>query len=357
MTAFLRLCLSSGLVFVALSGPAIDDSRPPAPLWAAFSSFGEVRDPAVGTAVQRVLYLPLLLHPNPFALNLPLWADSVPGWHDIVLFRRGFSLTAPLTGAALSIFADTRYEVWVDGRWVGRGPARFSKTAREYDRYALNDLQAGDHLIAVLVQWAPNARRSESATPLLLAHLEGRTGDEPRIILRTNTQWKALSSPAWRRDSALVHTLGLIGPTELLDLNQLPPDWFQPTFSDAAWPTAVVVESPLTADYQLRSIPLLVDAPVPATVIERGSLSPGRQIADLAPPVSSPYTLPFSLAASSFLTVEVLADPLTRQPLTMQVDGGDVVWSPAGSGRPDVYYTGMNVPVMSLSFLDEGVCL
>lgn len=66
----------------------------------------------------------------------------------------------------MHIFADTRYEVWLDGVWVGRGPARFSKLRHEYDSLPLGTITPGEHLLAIQVQWSPNSRRSESSTPL-----------------------------------------------------------------------------------------------------------------------------------------------------------------------------------------------
>ena len=169
------------------------------------------------------VYLPLVIQPDPFSVGLPIWAhNNPPEIHEIALFRRTISLGEPLEDSALDIFSDTRYELWIDGTWFGRGPARFSRRLREYDRYSLNTLQPGEHLIAVLVQWSPNSRRSESGSPYLQAVLSGRSADGSKKTYRSDIDWKVLLTDAWRSDAALVHTWGLIGSTELLDLARLP---------------------------------------------------------------------------------------------------------------------------------------
>ena len=82
------------------------------------------------------LYLPQVLNPDTIWQDQAIWAHSgAPAAHEVALFRHKFTLDANLDDAELHIFADTRYEVWVDGSWVGRGPARFSRNLHEYDVY------------------------------------------------------------------------------------------------------------------------------------------------------------------------------------------------------------------------------
>jgi hypothetical protein len=183
--------------------------------------------------------LPSAEQPDAFSQNRPIWAhSSVPAAHEVVLFRRTFTLAERLEDAQLALFADTRYEAWVDGSWVGRGPARFSRTTREYDVHEMGPLQPGDHLVAILVQWSPNTRRSESVTPLVAGHVQGVTAQGIQVVERTGPAWKALLSPAWRQDAAPAHPAGLIGPTWFLSTYVLrdrrtgPDTWLaQPAFS------------------------------------------------------------------------------------------------------------------------------
>ncbi len=174
--------------------------------------------------------------------NPAVWVgQNSPSFPQVVLFRHSFRLVDPAPLAELEIFADTRYEVWIDGAWIGRGPARFSRTLQEFDVYKLDPFHTGTHTIAVLVQWAPNIRRSESTVPQLTARILSQSGFRKQILTKTGSDWKARLSDAWQQDSAPVHDWGLIGPTELLDLRRLPMDWRQPGFPDQDWPDAVLL--------------------------------------------------------------------------------------------------------------------
>ena len=292
--------------------------------------------PPTSTSTE-ILYLPLVRWPSTFPKDSPIWThSSVAAPHQVALFRHTFTLDGQLERAELGIFADTRYEVWVDGSWVGRGPARFSVATREYDVYPLGDLQPGSHLVAVLVQWAPNTRRSESVTPFLRAHVHGVTDDGGRVVTRTDSLWKALSSDAWRQDAIPVHSWRLIGPTELVDLRRIPHDWMLPAFCDSEWPAAVVKNLADDAAYRPRSIPLLDNVPITPTVRDAGLLSPGRAMGELVPPTTDPYSYAFDVQRSTAFTVEMLFTPESPPSTTVRLDGKGLVWRKGGAYRPDV---------------------
>ncbi len=301
---------------------------------------------------------PLTSHTDTFTQNYPIWAHaSTPAPHEVVLFRHTFTLNERLDDAELLIFADTRYEVWVDGSWVGRGPARFSRAMKEYDVYMLGPLQPGVHLIAALVQWAPNLRRSESVTPFLLGHIQGVTSHGFHVVARTGPRWKASSSDAWRQDAVPVHSWKILGPTELLDLRRLPRDWMLPTFSDDEWPVAAVKDFPddvVYRPYQPRSIPLLANVPFTPTVIDSGLLSPGYAVGELAPSVSAPYVFSFEALKPTEFVVETLTGTEVSLSGLALLDGNKLEWEEAGAGRPDVYVasTAIDAGTHSLSFAD-----
>lgn len=288
-----------------------------------------------------VVYLPLVIHSLPIQFDTPIWVhNDPPASHEVAHFRRAFQLQMPLEAAELHIFADTRYEVWLDGVWLGRGPARFSQTLREFDVYELGQLAPGEHLIAVIVQWAPNARRSESTAPMLLAHLQGNTQNGLATLARTGAGWKVRLSNAWRADAQPVDTRSLIGPTELLDFRLLPLGWFQPGFDDRDWPLAVVrsagVQPAGPVSYAPRSIPQLENVPMPAAVQDAGLLSPGFLVGEVLPSADDRYTLYFSTQQGRELILETLSSgPPDVE--AFKVDGEHLTWQPAGATRPDVY--------------------
>jgi len=203
----------------------------------------------------------LSLRPAPVTLadtdlaGEPIWATGETGPAAVALFRHQFTLPSGWQSVELAIIADTRYEVWLDRSWLGRGPARFSRVRQEFDTYAIPDLPTGQHVLAVLVQYAPNTRRSESVQPALQAALRAWDGSSWQVVSATGTDWKAAISPAWDADARLISELGLIGPMELLDLRGLPADWMQPGFDDSTWSQAQLVSpSPFPA-LSARTIP------------------------------------------------------------------------------------------------------
>jgi hypothetical protein len=341
--------------------------RPLPPGQGSQSRPGEI---AVGTdsPAPTTIYLPVVARPELFYQDTPIWAHSnAPAPHEVALFRHTFTLDMALPAAELHIFADTRYEVWIDGVWTGRGPARFSRTLREYDVYTLGSLPAGAHLIAVQAQWAPNIP-AESVTPCSWAISRGGAGGM-QIVARTGPDWKQ-RSPAWRQGAAAV-LLGAHWPDRLLDFSALPATWNQPGFADGSWtglPSAIPPTSyrpylvprldqeliatqdlleiarPMAvaaADlnesvvYQPRSIPFLSTVAVKApAIVDAGVLSPGRLVGEVLPTAEGSYVLSFQAAAATTFTLETLSAAVPPQPersiWTRRISPGR---APALSGR------------------------
>lgn len=79
-------------------------------------------------------------------------------YHEYVRFRRTFTL-APAgqarslrDGATLAITADAMYQVWLNGKPVGHGPAKSAEGARSVDSHDISQfLQPGENCLEVLV--------------------------------------------------------------------------------------------------------------------------------------------------------------------------------------------------------------
>ena len=53
----------------------------------------------------------------------------------------------------MMIFADSRYVLWINGKYVERGPCRFDPKGPQYDVIAIKDhINKGQNTIAILVQ-------------------------------------------------------------------------------------------------------------------------------------------------------------------------------------------------------------
>ncbi|NTU81229.1 MAG: alpha-L-rhamnosidase [Chloroflexales bacterium] len=288
-------------------------------------------------------YLPGVWADDSFGYLPAAWASGVYGGHAVALFRYNFTLDQPLPAARLEIFADTRYEAWIDGASLGRGPARFSRTTREYDVLTLGALGAGRHLLAVMVQWAPNNRRSESTIPHLRARILG--GQTP--IAPAPSEWRALQISAWNPDAALVHSWGLLGPSELLDLRRLPAAWASPAFDDNSWRPAIAVQPP-AALHQPRSISRLSEIQSPLVVHASGPLMPGYWVGELAPGRDGATSYSFTLSAPTLVSILALSSPDLPDPAGgVTLNGAPLSWNPIEGEPPDLRLASSTLPAGS----------
>ena len=82
-----------------------------------------------------------------------IWTEPTGAGRNIyALFRKSFELAEVPAQAPLTIFADTRYSLTVNGVRLGHGPARFYVCRPEYDVYDIAPfLNEGENVVAVMV--------------------------------------------------------------------------------------------------------------------------------------------------------------------------------------------------------------
>ncbi len=68
-------------------------------------------------------------------------------------FRKEIEIRSIPREAKLMIFADSRYLLWINGKYIERGPCRFDPKGPQYDLIDIKDrIRKGKNTIAVLVQ-------------------------------------------------------------------------------------------------------------------------------------------------------------------------------------------------------------
>ncbi len=186
-----------------------------------------------------------------------IWPDN-PSWdlhNGYALFRKTFDLAKVPRRAPLFITADQSYRLMVNGRYVGRGPARGFQESWPYDEINLRPhLQPGRNVIAIR---AYNPGRSnfqyvsQGFAGLLVAAHWGRT----RLV--SDASWQAICEPGIVRDTA-PSSLQLFDQ-EHIDLRESPADWMVPDFNDETWtaPKERVWNSAPWYNLEPRNIPLL----------------------------------------------------------------------------------------------------
>lgn len=198
------------------------------------------------------------------ALSIPTHArwigsDHPFDLHEVYLDFRSpadFSLDRQPANAQLFITGDSRYKVWVNGVFVGRGPARSWPHAQQLDAYDITPhLRAGHNAIAVQLYQPGYSHFSyvHRGAAGLLAWLE--VDDETALV--TDPHWRVRGNPTF---SAAVERVSIYGSgVELRDLAQAD-EWTVPDFNDSKWAAARIVapaESPLWSGLHLQTAPHL----------------------------------------------------------------------------------------------------
>ncbi|MDB5327631.1 MAG: alpha-L-rhamnosidase, partial [Phycisphaerales bacterium] len=188
-----------------------------------------------------------------------IWsADAKRPYNNIVLFRRSFDLGDDAS-AHLLITADSRYEVYVNGQWLGFGPPRAWPSPWPVDAYDLTGLlQPGRNTVAVIVQhWGLSTFQYLHGEPGLLAELQINDAGGSRQIT-TDSRWQC--TPSTAHGWPVLRASCMQAWEEQFDARELAADWNLPTFDDQSWPFAKpqrFAGAGEHAAFQLRDIPML----------------------------------------------------------------------------------------------------
>ena len=197
------------------------------------------------------------------------------------LFRRRFRIGGHVSEqtACLSLFADSRYHLWVNGTHVGRGPTFFHPHRRPVDIYDIAAyLRPGENVVAVLVHSVGIALHNyvPAGCPGLVARLELRAGNGATQTIVTDASWKATAQTGWRTDTP--QKTWAIGFVESFDARIAPAGWQEVDFNDTAWLAAE--EHPqfqpgAPGVYHENSMPRLRFSWIPVRALLRVGIVPG----------------------------------------------------------------------------------
>jgi alpha-L-rhamnosidase len=141
--------------------------------------------------------------PLPYHLTHQLWqcnwiAPANVRLYDygVYHFRKNFDLTEKPQSCIVHVSADNRYKLYVNGKYLGNGPARSNINHWQYETYDIAPyLQTGKNVVAALV-WNMGEHKP-------LAQLSAQTGfflqsnDAAFAFLNSNKSWLATPSTAY----------------------------------------------------------------------------------------------------------------------------------------------------------------
>ncbi|MDI6858576.1 MAG: family 78 glycoside hydrolase catalytic domain [Dehalococcoidia bacterium] len=212
-------------------------------------------------------------------------------------FRRRFDLPSDAAEAVAHVSADGRYHLYVNGVFVGRGPARCDPAFQSYDaRDIAPYLRKGPNVVALLLhsygrdmswyQLPPLHHLAAFGCASLFFQADVLTEDGKRIEIDSDDAWLVQKADAWEQQTMY----GPVGYMEVFDAGKAPGGWTETDFDDGGWTKAVAPEFPAlnlatpTRPFPVmapRGIPFLSEEErLPESVAGTGEVAPARDAAD-----------------------------------------------------------------------------
>jgi alpha-L-rhamnosidase len=190
-----------------------------------------------------------------------------------LMARRGIDLKGIPSTARLHITAADRYLLYVNGRYLGRGPARSDPRWTSYDTYDVTShLRERNNTIAVLAyHYGISVNYARDARAGLFVQMELTKADGSREIVGTDTRWHVRQALGWKQEAEQVNST--LGFTEVYNANLDPPDWASPKFDDSGWEHAIEIpQQRIPWSYlEPRQTPLMRETEIfPARVVRAG---------------------------------------------------------------------------------------
>jgi alpha-L-rhamnosidase len=201
-------------------------------------------------------------------------------------FRKGLTLAAAPREVKAHITADSRYQLWVNGRLAGRGPVRSDRRHLYYDTWDLTPLlRKGGNSLAVLVHhYGETTFQYMQGRGGLLAEFVGFGG---QVLAATDATWRTRRSTAWAGGRPRMSIQ--LGFNEVYDAREAPVGWTEAEFQDAGWEAAVELGPAGMEPWPnlvARDIPKMLERPYPALKVLQAvevEPEPATQFVDLLP--------------------------------------------------------------------------
>ena len=200
------------------------------------------------------------LRPNSTEASISSSSQGEPSIPNLdlhsVFFKEFFCDAAP-PSALMRIFAYTRYRLYVNGVYQGRGPSRFQNQRPEYDMRDISPvLRKGRNIIAIVVQRDAPTGRSMQHEPGLSAVVQLGPAAERRFI-PTDATWLGIPELSYGPRNQAWSSI-----EENVDARRTA-DWTTPDFSPAGWPNATSVSGAGFFPVWPRTTPLQREAARP----------------------------------------------------------------------------------------------
>lgn len=241
-----------------------------------------------------------------------IWDESLSETRNCYVYARREFEAAAAPSAEVCVTCSTEYKLYVNGRYIGRGPSPCHPAFQHYDCFDLSHvLRPGKNVIAAICYNSGVVTYSCPKAPggflLQLAIHRIDVGDQ---IIATDETWRVLPARDWDFDS--VRMSPTIGFQEVYDSRRKPVGWNVVGFDDSAWEVPAVVGEvgcePWTSLVP-RQIPPLKEWEVhPAQVLKCGAVKYAKEMLSPSGDVAIVNSGPDSFVVLDFGT-EVVGYP------------------------------------------------
>ncbi|MBD2845997.1 family 78 glycoside hydrolase catalytic domain [Paenibacillus sp. IB182496] len=228
-----------------------------------------------------------------------------------MLVRREFELETLPGEAWLDITADDYYKLYVNGAYVGQGPAQSGFDRYWFNSYEIADLLvAGANCIAVHVYYHGPVSRSYNSADLRQGLIAQLTTDRTPL-LGTDRRWRWKTADEFTRGERIGYNTQFAEP---IDFRRKAVGWKTAGYDDSAWSEPAEHPGP---DYSLH--------PQPTPVVQTYEVAP-RQVSRLGP---GHYLLDFGHELTGQLKLAMQGSPGSQVELRCGEElepGGRVRW-------------------------------
>jgi len=177
--------------------------------------------------------------------------DKDPRGYGVYHFRKTVDLARLPESYIIHVSADNRYRLFINGTWIGEGPARGDLHHWQFGSFDLRPyLKTGKNVLAAEVWnmgvYAPVAQISNETAFLVC-------GDNSACKdFNTNTGWKVLMDSAYKPTAldagAVLHSYFVTGPGDEVAGKYYPWGWELPQYNDADWGAAASLGTPVAPE-------------------------------------------------------------------------------------------------------------
>lgn len=166
-----------------------------------------------------------------------------PQEHTMILFRKDFDLPVKPAGFVVHVSADNHYRLFVNGKYVIRGPARGDLSHWFFETIDIAGyLQSGKNTFAAeVVNWGP--KRSFTFFSQMTSFIIQGDTEAEKIVNTSGESWKCVQNEAfnakmvdWMTDRNTIDFGLYVGnPTDSIVGAKYPWGWEKTEFDDSAW--------------------------------------------------------------------------------------------------------------------------